>query len=139
MKIREVKISNLLSFPYVDNLDNIDGVNFEKQIDNLDMNIFIWANGSGKSNFIEIINQFSKNLLLDYTFDSTILAEQKKSEYKNAIKLVSRSTSKLSKHSKSQNKPANIQIKIELFDNDYNNIQFVCKNIKKINSIIENI
>lgn len=137
MKIREVKISNLLSFPYVDNLDNIDGVNFEKQIDNLDMNIFIWANGSGKSNFIEIINQFSKNLLLDYTFDSTILAEQKKSEYKNAIKLVSRSTSKLSKHSKSQNKPANIQIKIELFDNDYNNIQFVCKNIKKINSIIE--
>ena len=78
MKIREVKISNILSFPYANNLNDIDGINFEKQIENLDMNIFIWANGSGKSNFIEIINQFSRNLLLDYTFDSSILINKKK-------------------------------------------------------------
>ena len=76
MKIREVKISNILSFPYVENIDNMDGINFEKQIDNLDMNIFIWANGSGKSNFIEIINQFSRNLLLDYTFNPSIITNR---------------------------------------------------------------
>ena len=137
MKIREVKISNILSFPYVENIDNMDGINFEKQIDNLDMNIFIWANGSGKSNFIEIINQFSRNLLLDYTFNPSIITNRIESEYKNAIKLISRSTSKLSKHSKFQDKPSHIQIKIELFDNDYSNIQFVCKNIKKINKILD--
>lgn len=137
MKIREVKISNILSFPYVDNLDDIDWINFEKQIENLDMNIFIWANGAGKSNFIEIINQFSRNLLLDYTFTPAILKNQEKSEYKHAIKLISKSTSKLSKHSNFQNKPAHLQIKIELFENDYENIQFVCKNVKKINKILD--
>jgi len=40
MKIRKVKISNLMSFPYVENLDNLDGIDFEKQ-DGLDMNILI--------------------------------------------------------------------------------------------------
>ena len=101
------------------------------------MNILIGANGSGKSNFIEIINQFSRNLLLDYTFDESILREKRESDYKNAIKLISRSTSKLSKHTKFQDKKSNIEILIELFDRDYENIQFVCKNVKKINKILD--
>ena len=137
MKIREVKISNLMSFPYVEDLANAEWINFEKSEDVLDMNILIGANGSGKSNFIEIINQFSRNLLLDYTFDESIIREKKKSDYKNAIKLISRSTSKLSKHSKFQDKKSNIEILVEFFDKDYENIQFVCKNATKINKILD--
>ena len=45
MKIREVKISNLMSFPYVDNMDDFDGIDFEKIENSLDMNILIGANG----------------------------------------------------------------------------------------------
>ena len=137
MKIREVKISNLMSFPYVENLDDFDWMDFEKVENNSDMNILIGANGSWKSNFIEIINQFCRNLIFDYTFDPSIIKEEKKSEYKNAIKLVSKTAYKLSKHNKSQDKPSKIEIVIELFDSDFDNISFVCKNVKKINSIIE--
>ena len=46
MKIREVKISNLMSFPYVDNMDDFDGIDYEKIENSLDMNILIGANGS---------------------------------------------------------------------------------------------
>ena len=137
MKIRELKISNLMSFPYVENLENFEWMNFEKWEDNLDMNILIWANGSWKSNFIEIINQFCRNLIFDYTFNQEIIKEKKKSEYKNSINHVQKTTYKLSKHIKFQDKPSNIEVLIELFDSDFENIGFVCKNTNKINSIIE--
>ena len=138
MKIRELKISNLMSFPYVNNLDDIDWMDFEKAEKWwLDMNILIGANGSWKSNFIEIINQFSRNLIFDYVFDPSILNEKRKSEYKNAIQVVPKTAYKLSKHNRSQDKPSKIEIVIELFDSDFDNIGFVCKNSKKINSIIE--
>ena len=137
MKIREVKISNLMSFPYVENLDTVEWINFLKQENSLDMNILIWANWAGKSNFIEIINQFSRNLILDYTFDSSIIENKKESEYKKAIKLVPKTAYRLSKHIKSQDRPSKIEILVELFDKDYDNIGFVCKNTQKINSIIE--
>jgi predicted ATPase len=137
MKIRELKISNLMSFPYIEDFDNFDWMNFEKIENNLDMNILIWANGSGKSNFIEIINQFCRNLILDYTFDEEILNNKKESDYKQAIQLVWKLAYKLTKHTKFQDKPSEIEITIELFDTDFDNIWFVCKNVKKINTIIE--
>lgn len=137
MKIRSIKISNLMSFPYVENLNDINWINFEKPDNSLDMNILIWANGSGKSNFIEIINQFTKNLILDYTFESNILKENRNNDFKQAIQLNNRKTSKLNKHTKFQNQPSKIEIRIELFDNDFENIAFICKNTPKINAIIE--
>ena len=137
MKIRKLKISNLMSFPYVANFDDYDWMDFEKIDNNLDMNILIWANGSGKSNFIEVINQFCRNLIFDYTFDPSILKEKREKEYKNAIQLVSKTASKLSKHTKYQDKPSRIEATLQLFDTDFDNIGFVCKNAKKINTIIE--
>ena len=137
MKIKELKISNLMSFSYVDDLDGFDWMNFDKLDNSSNMNILIWANGSGKSNFIEIINQFCRNMIFDYTLDSSIVKEGKKSEYKKAINLISKKAYKLSKHTKYQDKPSRLEVVIELFDSDFDNIGFVCKNAKKINSIIE--
>ena len=137
MKIRELKISNLMSFPYIEDFDNFDWMNFEKIENNSDMNILIWANWSGKSNFIEIINQFCRNLIFDYTFDAEILRTKNESEYKKSIQLIWKTAYKLTKHTKFQDKPSKIEVVIELFDSDFDNIWFVCKNVKKINSIIE--
>lgn len=137
MKIREVKISNLMSFPYVENLSMVEWMNFEKQENTMDMNILIWANGAGKSNFIEIINQFCRNLIFDYTFDPKIIEEERKSEYKKAIQHIPKTAYRLGKHMKYQDKPSKIEILVELFDHDYDNIGFVCKNTKKINEIME--
>ena len=119
MKIRELKISNLMSFPYAEDFDSFDWMNFEKIESNLDMNILIWANWSGKTNFIEIINQFCRNLIFDYTFDANILKEKKESEYKKAIQLVWKFAYKLTKHTKFQDKPSKIEFVIELFDADF--------------------
>ena len=137
MKIREVKISNLMSFPYVENINDFEWIDFEKIENSLDMNILIGANWSWKSNFIEIINQFCRNLIFDYTFDLSILKEKKESEYKHAIQLIPKTAYKVSKHTKYQNCPANFEVVVELFDADFDNIGFVCKNTKKINLIIE--
>jgi len=137
MKIRELKISNLMSFPYMENLDDFDWMDFEKIDNSSDMNILIWANGSGKSNFIEIINQFCRNLIFDYTLNSSIIEENKKSEYKKSIKLVSKTAYKLSKHTRFQDKPSKVEVVLEFFDSDFDNIGFVCKNVKRINAIIE--
>lgn len=58
------------------------------------MNILIGANGSGKSNFINIINQFFKNTILDFSFNPEILQKkEKKSDSKNAIFLLPTKTS----------------------------------------------
>ena len=76
-------------------------------------------------------------MIFDYTFDPSILKEKRKEEYKNAIQLVSKTAYKLSKHNKFQDKPSKIEVVVELFDSDFDNIGFVCKNAKKINSIIE--
>ncbi len=126
-----------MSFPYVEDLDNFDWMDFEKIENSSDMNILIGANGSGKSNFIEIINQFCRNLIFDYVFDPSIIKENRKSEFKSSIQLVSKTAFKLSKHTRFQDKPSKIEVVIELFDSDFDNIGFVCKNTKKINSIIE--
>jgi len=126
-----------MSFPYVENLDDFDWMDFEKIDNSSDMNILIWANGSGKSNFIEIINQFCRNLIFDYTLNSSIIEENKVSEYKKSIKLVSKTAYKLSKHTRFQDKPSKVEVVLEFFDSDFDNIGFVCKNVKKINAIIE--
>ena len=105
-----------MSFPYVANFDDFDWMNFEKLDKGTDMNILIWANGSGKSNFIEIINQFCRNLIFDYTFDTSIIRWNKKSEFKDAIKLVSKTAYKLGKHTKFQDKPSRIEVVLEFFD-----------------------
>ena len=59
------------------------------------------------------------------------------SEYKKAIKLVSKTAYKLSKHTRFQDKPSRVEVVLEFFDSDFDNIGFVCKNVEKINSIIE--
>lgn len=126
-----------MSFPYVDDFESFDWMDFDKLENTSNMNILIWANGSGKSNFIEIINQFCRNLIFDYTLDCSIIKGEKKSEYKDAIKLISKKAYKLSKYTRYQDKPSKIEVVVELFDADFDNISFVCRNVKKINSIIE--
>jgi predicted ATP-dependent endonuclease of OLD family len=113
----------------------MEGIHFNDKAGS-NLHILIGANGSGKSNFIEIINQFVRNLILDYTFDKHILQEEKKADYQNAIQFVPKKTSKLSKHAKSQGKSAGIEITLELFENDFENIGFVCEYTDIINHII---
>jgi predicted ATP-dependent endonuclease of OLD family len=137
MKIREIKISNIMSFPFLTDLPNSEGIQFPASENKTDLNILIGANGSGKSNFIEIINQFVRNMVFDYTFNPALLQAEKKSDQQQAIQFIPKKTTKLSKHSRTQDQPAGVEITIELFQNDFENIGFACKYADKLNEIIE--
>lgn len=138
MKLRQVKISNLMSFPYIQNLENFSGIIFPTRAKEAnDVNILIGANGSGKSNFIEILKQFVQVLIWDYTFDPSFLKEKNSENYKEAIKWIPKKVSKLSKYASTANLPASIEITLELFDSDFETLTFVCTHAKRINKMIE--
>lgn len=126
-----------MSFPFVEDLPASEGIQFPASENKTDLNILIGANGSGKSNFIEIINQFVRNMVFDYTFDPALLQSTQKADQQQAIKFLPKRTTKLSKHSRTQNLPARVEITIELFQNDFENIGFACKYADKLNEIIE--
>ena len=58
MKIKELQISNILSFEYFENILDATKIAF-----NGDLNIFIGENGAGKSTALEIINFIFKKVL----------------------------------------------------------------------------
>jgi DNA repair exonuclease SbcCD ATPase subunit len=58
MQIKSIKISNILSFEYKDNIDDCEKISFDTGL-----NILIGPNGAGKSNFLEILNQIFKTTL----------------------------------------------------------------------------
>jgi DNA repair exonuclease SbcCD ATPase subunit len=48
MQLTNVKISNLLSYPYQSDLSKVEGMKFYNRQDN-NVNVFIGPNGAGKS------------------------------------------------------------------------------------------
>jgi AAA15 family ATPase/GTPase len=62
MKIKSIKISNILSFEHVGDLDHATEITLRDK-----MNIVIGENGSGKSTLLEVINfMFKKVLFINY-------------------------------------------------------------------------
>ena len=59
MKINSIKISNILSFEHHDDIEKGDDISF---VD--DINVIIGPMGSGKSNFLEIVNRLFKSVLI---------------------------------------------------------------------------
>ena len=126
-----------MSFPYQEDLGKDPGIIFENEEEKDNMNILIGANGSGKSNFIEIIKQFFNNIILDFIFDKKCLEKTKKSDIKQSIRILPKQTSKLTKHKQFTNYNATLEITINLSENDYKNIDFVCNYYKEINQMIK--
>jgi predicted ATP-dependent endonuclease of OLD family len=63
MKIKSLQISNILSFAYVDEIENAPKITFDKNL-----NILIGQNGSGKSTALEVINFiFKRVFFIPYT------------------------------------------------------------------------
>lgn len=137
MQIRQVKISNLLSFPYYEDLAKAPDVNFytgEKSI----VNILIGPNGAGKSNFLQILNQIlTVGLMKDYTYDKTIIKEKQRDKYKEVITCNNISIKHLEKHFLYKDKPSHVEILISIGENDMKNCIVLAENQIIINKIIE--
>lgn len=136
MFIQEVKISNLLSFPYHPDLRKADPISLFSQGWYEGMRILIWNNASGKSNFVTIIEEFFSTLIYDFSYNDSHLTDPN-FPLKSSITLLKNTATNLHPNTKHPEKSSKIQISIELSHNDFENIGFVCKYQKKLNYLIK--
>ena len=138
MQIKEIKISNLLSFPYVnpDDFQKMTPISFYGENGYQGLKIFIGNNASGKSNFIKILEEFFATLIKDFSFD-TSFSRGSDISMRKAIQSRNNYTKYLQTNNKTPNQPSILEISLELSDVDYENIGFVCKYASKINSILD--
>lgn len=123
MQLKNIKISNIWSFPYNPNLNKDEGLILDTN-PNGDINIIIWPNGSGKSTVLEVINQiFKKWICEDYVVDEKIIKIDHK--FQN-----------LSKHIDCKDKASGIFLQLELNEYDIQNLSFVQQNLNHINKMI---
>ena len=68
MKINKLQLSNILSFPYVENIEDAVKISFDPAL-----NIIISGNGSGKSTVLEVINFIFKRVMFKpYEFNQDL-------------------------------------------------------------------
>ena len=136
MQLHRVKISNVLSFPYQPSFASFAGVVFDTG-EKAMTNTLIWPNGSGKSNFLDIVSQvFKAGLFVDYIYNADVVssttADLTKTITSNAIRL-----ERLDKHFLYPDKKSQVTIEIVFNNNDYDNLFFLCKYRTTINALIK--
>lgn len=136
MLLKEVKISNLLSFPFSENLDQEQAISFFSNWGFEGSKVLIGNNASGKSNFITILEEFFSTLVYDFQYDTSYLTSKNEST-KNCINQLKNNATKIYPNMKTPEKKSKIQISIELSPYDYENIGFVCKYSNKLNELIK--
>jgi len=81
LNLKSLKISNILSFQEYENIDNAPQIDFDQKL-----NILIGTNASGKSNFLEIINEFFKTILsINCNFNEAVIINNRKDSVQNPL------------------------------------------------------
>ena len=135
MQLTNVKISNLLSYPYQSDLSKVEGMKFYNRQDN-NVNVFIGPNGAGKSWFLHIINQIIQVAIkCDYIYDKkTILSDKKNTQ---VIKIYEEHMEWIHKHFKYQDKDSKVILQCKLTEHDYDNMQYIAKHADVLNALIK--
>ncbi len=132
MQIISANISNLLSFPYQEQFSEEKKIHFDINKKS-GLNILIWPNWSGKTNFLEIITQLIKVWLVkDY-----IYTENKEEPQKRIVEN-QRPLENIAPHFSYQDKPSLVDIAFHISNNDKENMLFLQKEQVKISEIIKN-
>lgn len=130
MQLKQIKISNLLSFPYLGKYDQSESLSFFNQESYAGLKILIGNTASGKSNFINILQEFFSTFIFDFSYDPDAETMRK------VITSLPTTTKNLHTHYDFPNQKSELELLIDLGVNDYENIGFVCKYNTKINEII---
>ncbi len=137
MKIHNIKISNLLSFPYVPNMKTDRGITFPVWTIDAHTHILIWPNGSGKSNFLTIVNYMFRVGMTDrYTLNDQFLKREDVGNYDRTITQIAHPIVALPPHNDHKDKPSEIQVSFYLSDLDRDNAAFIVKYAQKINELL---
>lgn len=132
MQLTNIKISNLLSYPYQPNLNGFEGVKFHNK-DKNDVNVLIWPNGAGKSWFLHILRQVLKVAVLnDYMYDrQNVFIDKKK-----VITINDQYTDWLYAHFRYPEKPSQTIVEFALTQHDYDNMQYISRNADILNALV---
>ncbi len=132
MKIDSLKISNILSFEYKDNIDDCQEIKFDKNL-----NLLIGPNATGKSNFLEVISQlFKAGLIMGCRYNVNAIYEYEKTGNKKHLRSLiaqyNRRPHSLPKNYFSNSDEKKIKIKFNLNDDDRANLFFIKQYADKI-------
>ncbi|MBK6484063.1 MAG: AAA family ATPase [Chitinophagaceae bacterium] len=127
MKIKSLKISNVLSFKYHNNLTEATEIAFDS-----DLNILIGQNGSGKSTVLEVINFIFKRVIFKQYYFNEGIYEQRKDQSEGNLKQIftfgenaTYSEFRLNPNWNYENQNQTLQIRIELDSIDIKNLQIL--------------
>ena len=134
MRLKSVKISNILSFDKIQDFDSPPNtIDF-----NSDLNILIGSNGSGKSNLLEIINKLFQNHFFDsyYVNDNAFYSTNPNeraillnNDRKNSIQ------NTLFKNFNSREAESYLEVQIEMDKGDSENLLFLMGNYEDLKSL----
>ena len=143
MQLHTVKISNILSYPYIESMGQHDGIIF-RPWEKSTVNVLIGPNGSGKSNFLEIVNQaFKIGMSHDFSYDRErvhhIHNKQQKSNEQNKAIIQQQAVRPhtLHKHFSYETKKSQIYLSIVFNTNDFDNMRFIARYRNILNRMIE--
>jgi len=133
MKIISLKISNALSFPFLEHFEQTENtIEFRK-----DLNILIGANGSGKSNMLEIIFKLLQVHFFEYysihdaaIHDTTAKPIRVNNDRSTQIQ------NTISKNKLSQAQDSLVQIEVIPDEGDIKNMLFIHDNKSELHSLL---
>ena len=136
MQLSTLKISNLLTFPYMENLTQTKWIKFHNSEEGT-INILIWPNGCGKSNLLKIVYIIWKyGIIKEYSSSESSNGEKIKFSWEKKTNKNEESINILSKHYWSEWLPAHVYMSLLMSKHDLNNLCFLNKYSKIINHII---
>jgi len=128
MKIKSIKLSNILSFKFSENLDYATGIEFKN-----DLNIIIGENGSGKSTILEAINFiFHKVIFKKLHYNDSRNDPRYRKDVANIDNDKNYSEYRLEPNWDTEDMPQHIVIVIEFDDIDKDNVTAIKTNADKI-------
>lgn len=138
MKIDRLQISNVLSFPYVENIEDASPITFDSGL-----NIIIGENGAGKSTALEVINfLFRRVLYKQYSINQdlfgrrTLINADERRQIIQPANQNSFSGFRLEPNWDNESSPQVIRLIIRLDEIDLNNIKNLRGNFSKIHHAI---
>jgi predicted ATP-dependent endonuclease of OLD family len=137
MKIKSLKISNILSFKYVADIAMASEISFE---DNL--NIIIGENGAGKSTALEIINFLFKRILFkQYNVNQDLYQQRTTIQFNDRKQILTPANNqtysgfRLDPNWNTETQAQVMRISVKLDDIDIENIENLKTNLPKLNTI----
>ena len=137
MKIKSLRISNILSFKHYDDIALAEQVVFEDGL-----NIIIGENGAGKSTALEVINFiFRRVLYKQFNVNQDLYSRRGSISFQDKKQILSDANNqsyagfRLDQNWDSEDKPQKIRLEIKLDDIDLRNLQHLKNNATKLSII----